>query len=56
MPRAIQEVTIPSLELTGATISVHPGEILREELDENLNMHYHTDSIILLQYIGNNQK
>ena len=53
----IKAVTVPRLKLTGATVSVRLGEIIKKELDDKAEtIQYHPDSVTVLRYIANDQK
>ena len=53
----IKAATVLRLELTAATVSVRLGEIIKKELDNKAEtIQFHTDSVTVLQYIGNDQK
>jgi hypothetical protein len=53
----IKPTTIPRLELTAATVSIHLGQMLMNELDNKPDsITYHTDSTTVLHYINSEKK
>ena len=52
----IKTTTIPRLELTAALTVVKLGQMAREELTENLPVHYYTDSTTTLHYISSDKQ
>ena len=52
----IKPTTVPRLELTAATVSVHIGQLLKRELDvDQTAIRYHVDSTTVLRFIVNEQ-
>ena len=50
----LKNMTIPRMELTGATIAVKFGKVLTRELDFNVDSTYYwTDSMTVLRYLAN---
>lgn len=49
----LKKMTIPRLELTGATAAVSVGQMLRKKLDIEVEMFYWTDSTTVLRYLAN---
>ena len=53
----LKKLTIPRLELTAATLAVKQNELIMKEIDETIDeVHFWTDSMIVLGYIGNDDK
>ena len=52
----IKSVMIPRLELTAATVLIRLEELLKREVDGNLDFVYHADSTTVLCYIANEQQ
>ncbi|XP_071103398.1 uncharacterized protein [Haliotis cracherodii] len=53
----VKTITVPRLELTAATVSIHIGQLLMKELETTPeSVTYHTDSTTVLHYISNETK
>ncbi|XP_046343482.2 uncharacterized protein LOC124124382 [Haliotis rufescens] len=53
----VKTITVPRLELTAATVSIHIGKLLMKELETTPeSVTYHTDSTTVLHYISNETK
>ncbi|XP_048246131.1 uncharacterized protein LOC125377268 [Haliotis rufescens] len=53
----VKTITVPRLELTAATVSIHIGQLLMKELESTPeSVTYHTDSTTVLHYISNETK
>ena len=51
---SVKKITLPRLELTAAVISVNVGSMLLKELAyDDPTQAFHTDSTVVLGYIGN---
>ncbi|XP_013403245.1 uncharacterized protein LOC106168647 [Lingula anatina] len=52
----IKVTTIPRLELTAAVTSVRIAKLIQRELDQSLNVYFHTDSVTVLRFIRSETK
>jgi hypothetical protein len=52
----LKPTTIPRLELTAAVTSVLLACMITRELDDDIDVVYHTDSTTVLRYIINEQR
>ena len=53
----LKQITIPRLELIAATLAVKQNEMIIKEIDEEIDqIHFWTDSMIVLKYIQNENR